>query len=220
MKDTTATRQAMIDGCLWMGQVGLNQGTSGNISVRVDDGLLITPSATPYAAMTPDMICKLPLSGDPAPDQSPSTEWPFHQAILRNRPDVQAVVHAHPAHATAVAIQRRAIPAVHYMIAAFGGSDVPCCGYARYGTDALSDLVTQSLTDRMGCLMANHGAIALGETLDKALWRMQELENLARVFLLAEQSGTPVLLSDAEIEDTLAGFSTYGLRTNPDEATR
>lgn len=214
MKDTIATRQSIIDGCLWMGQVGLNQGTSGNISVRVDGGLLITPSAVPYTDMTPDMIVKLPLDGAPAPGQNPSTEWQFHQAVLQTRLDAHAVVHAHPAHATAVAIQRRAIPAVHYMVAAFGGADVPCTGYALFGSDALSAMVADAVQTRDGCLMANHGALTLGDSLDRALWRMQELETLARVMLLAEQSGAPVILSDQDIADTLASFKGYGLRTS------
>lgn len=216
MKDSVEIRQAIIDGCLWMGQVGVNQGTSGNISVRVDDGLLITPSAVPYAQMTPDMICKIPLDGPPAPDQVPSTEWQFHQSALRARPDAKAVVHAHPAHATAVAIQRREIPAVHYMVAAFGGATVPVTGYAPFGSDALAAMVAGAVADRHGCLMANHGALTLGDTLERALWRMQELESLARMMLLAEQSGSPVILSDAEIDETLARFATYGLRDPAD----
>ncbi len=211
-QDTTATRQSIIDGCLWMQSVGLNQGTSGNISVRVEDGILITPSAIPYADMTPDMICKIPLSAPPARGQNPSTEWQFHQSALHARPDIDAVVHAHPANATAVAIQRRAIPAVHYMVAAFGGADVPCTGYALFGSDTLSGMVAEAVQTRDGCLLANHGALTLGDTLARALWRMQELENLARVMLLAEQSGTPVILSDDEISQTLASFAGYGLR--------
>ncbi|MCF2905536.1 class II aldolase/adducin family protein [Octadecabacter sp. CECT 8868] len=212
MQDSTALRQSIIDGCLWMQSSGLNQGTSGNISVRVGDGMLITPSAVPYADMTPNMICKLPLKGDPTPDQNPSTEWQFHQAALNARPDSNAVVHAHPAHATAVAIQRRAIPPVHYMIAAFGGADVPCTGYARFGTADLSNMVANAVQSRDGCLMANHGALTLGVTLDKALWRMQELETLAQVLLLAEQNGSPVLLTELDIAETLEAFSGYGLK--------
>lgn len=216
MKDTHAARQAIINGCLWMGQVGLNQGTSGNISVRLDDGMLITPSGVSYDAMTPEMICRIPLNGAPAADQNPSTEWPFHQAVLQTRPDAHAVVHAHPVYATSVAIQRREIPSVHYMVAAFGGATVPVTGYATFGTDALSRMVAKAVTDRHGCLMANHGALTLGDTLDKALWRMQELETLAQMFLLAEQSGTPTILSDAEIGETLERFATYGLRNSAD----
>jgi L-fuculose-phosphate aldolase len=143
--------------------------------VRVQDGVLITPSATPYAVLTPDHIVKIPLDGTPDATANPSNEWPFHTAVLRARPDVHAVVHAHPAHATAVATQRRAIPAVHYMVAAFGGSDVPCTDYATYGARALSDLVVAALADRDGCPMANHCALTLRASLDKALWRMQEL---------------------------------------------
>jgi L-fuculose-phosphate aldolase len=215
-QDTTATRQSIIDGCLWMERVGLNQGTSGNISVRVDGGILITPSAVPYAKMTPAMICIIPLDGPPAADQHPSTEWQFHQSVLQARPDVDAVVHAHPAHATAIAIQRRSILAVHYMVAAFGGANVPCTGYALFGSDALSVMVADAVKHRHGCLLANHGALTVGDTLDRALWRMQELENLARVMLLAEQSGTPVILCDSDIAETLESFQGYGIRnTDP-----
>ena len=205
-------RQAIIDGCLAMNAKGINQGTSGNISVRDRDQMLITPSGIPYDDMTPDMIVSVPLDGVPGDGPKPSTEWHFHQAILRARPDVGAVVHAHPAHATAVAMQRRGIPACHYMVAAFGGSDVPLAGYARYGTEALSAEVTHALKDRDGCLMANHGATTVGDTLEKALWRMEELEALAQQFLLSQIGGAPVLLSEAEIAEVLDGFKTYGKR--------
>lgn len=212
MKDNTAARQSIIDGCLWMGTSGLNQGTSGNISLRVADGMLITPSAVAYGDMTPDMIVKLPLEGAPTDGQNPSTEWQFHQAVFNARPDVNAIVHAHPAHATAIATQRRPIPAVHYMVAAFGGADVPCTDYALFGSEALSALVAEAMAQRDGCLMANHGALTSGDTLERALWRMQELETLARVLILSESCGTSVILSDAEISDTLASFKGYGLK--------
>ncbi|MFG5380229.1 class II aldolase/adducin family protein [Yoonia sp. R2-816] len=210
LPDTTETRQAIIDTCLRMEASGINQGTAGNVSARVADGLLITPSAVPYAEMTPDMICKLPLHGDPDPvGRKPSTEWRFHQSIMQARPDVGAVVHAHPAYATAIATQRRGIPPVHYMIAAFGGSDVPITGYALFGSPELAAMVADALKDRDGCLMANHGATTVGPTLDRALWRMEELENLARVYILALSSGTPVLLSQADIDDALGSFASY-----------
>ena len=203
-------RQAIIDGCLSLDAKGINQGTSGNISVRDGDAMLITPSGVAYDAMTPEMIVTVPLDGGPGDGLKPSTEWHFHQSIYKARADVQAVVHAHPAHATAVAMQRRAIPACHYMVAAFGGSDVPLAGYARYGTEALSNEVTKALANRDGCLMANHGATTVGDSLAKALWRMEELETLARQFLLSQIAGTPVLLSEAEIAETLEGFASYG----------
>lgn len=212
--DAEKTRQAIIDACLWMGQNGVNSGTSGNISIRVPGGCLITPSAIPYAQMTPDMIVRLPVDGSAHPGQGykPSTEWRFHQAILAARPDVDVVVHAHPTYATAIAAQRRPIPAVHYMVAAFGGPDVPVTDYAIYGGVRLSDLVTEALKDRDGCLMANHGAITLGDTLERALWRMQELENLAKVYAIASSTGTPVLLTDAEIAEVKLSFADYGAK--------
>lgn len=194
-----------------MGQAGINQGTSGNVSVRVADGLLITPSAVPYHAMTPDMICKLALEGAPDPaGRTPSTEWQFHQSVLRARTDIGAVVHAHPAHATAIATQRKPIPAIHYMIAIFGGSDVPVTDYALFGGDQLAIMVADALGDRDACLLANHGAVTIGTSLDKALWRMEELENLARIYALAVTSGDPVVLTEEEIAEVLSSIEGYG----------
>lgn len=213
--DTPSIRQAIIDACRWMNDTGLNQGTSGNISVRLAEGVLVTPSGVPYAGMTPDMLQVIPHDGAPrvTGPLKPTTEWRFHQAVLAARPDMTAVVHAHPAYATAVAVQRRTIPACHYMVGAFGGTDVPLVGYALFGSEALSTALARAMADRTGCLMANHGAITLGETLDKALWRMGELEHLARVYLLSMTNGAPTILSDAEMAEVLVAFESYGLRT-------
>lgn len=203
-------RQDIIDGCLTLNAKGINQGTSGNISVRDGDQMLITPSGIPYEDMTPDMIVAVPLNGGPGDGLKPSSEWHFHQAILNARSDINAVVHAHPANATAVSIQRRPIPACHYMVAAFGGADVPLAGYARFGSEALSSEVTLALLNRDGCLMANHGATTVGDSLAKALWRMEELETLARQYLLSQIGGEPVILSDDEIAQALEAFKSYG----------
>lgn len=214
LTDTTETRAAMIAVCLAMNEQGINQGTAGNVSVRVDGAMLITPSGIPYGDMTPDMMVRVPL--DTEPDTSgtlkPSSEWRFHQALLNARPDMPVVLHAHPVQATAVAIQRLTIPAVHYMIAAFGGHDIPLAGYATFGTDALSRNVVAAMQDRHGCIMANHGATVLGESLDKALWRMAELEMLAHLFTITRASGSPVILSRAEIDAALDAFADYGPR--------
>lgn len=214
MGDLAQTRAAIIEACVAMEARGITHGTSGNVSVRAGDGLLITPSAVPYAQMTPEMICYVPLVGEPVENngQKPSTEWRFHQEILRNRADLNAVVHAHPAYATAVSCQRRGIPAVHYMVAAFGGAQVPVTGYALFGSAELATMVGAVMRERAGCLLANHGAVTGAATLAKALWLMEELENLARVFVLSESSGTPVILSDAEITEALEAFGDYGLK--------
>lgn len=192
---------------------GLSEGTSGNISVRHGARMLISPSATPYDTLEPEMIASVDLA-DPAGGYvgplKPSTEWRFHHALLRERPEAQAVVHAHPPHCTALAIARREIPACHYMIAAFGGPNVRCAGYATFGTQALSDLAVEALRERTACLLANHGMIAIGDSLARAMWRAVELETLARQYILSLAVGNPVILDDAAIAEAMDLFAGYG----------
>lgn len=208
-------RVEIVARCRELNSSGINQGTSGNISARFEDRMLISPSATPYEEMMPEMVASIRLddeSGAYEGPLKPSTEWRFHQALLRGRDDAQAVVHAHPAYCTALAIARKEIPACHYMVAAFGGNSVRCAGYATYGTAELSDLTMDAMQDRTACLLANHGMVVIGETLAKAMWRAVELEALAKQYCLSLSVGGPVILSDAEIAETLEGFSGYGLR--------
>jgi L-fuculose-phosphate aldolase len=213
--DSRQTRQTIIDACLQMDATGVNQGVSGNISVRLDDGFLITPSGVDYAKMHPDMLVRLPLDdGAAMPGQmKPSSEWRFHRDILRAKPAVMAVVHAHPVHCTALAMNHQRIPACHYMVAAFGGDDVPLAGYALFGSAALSALVVTALQDRAGCLMANHGAVVTGDTLERALWRMTELETLAKGYTTALSIGTPKVLGAQEMAEVKQAFADYGLKT-------
>ena len=213
-----ALRRALVDRARWMNASGLNQGTSGNLSARCGEVMLITPSATPYDDMTPDMIAAMPVGGEYgawAGPLKPSTEWRFHLDIMKARPDVGAVVHTHSTYATVLGIARREIPAVHYMIAAFGGPTIRCADYARYGTEALSRHALAALEGRNGCLLANHGMIAVGATLGKAMWLAVELETLARQYYLALALGAPHVLTDAQIEETAQAFSTYGLQDPP-----
>ncbi len=206
-------RAAIVAQCRAMNAAGLNQGTAGNISARIGDAMLITPSAIPYDMMRPAMVARMPLGGEygawsgPHP---PSTEWRFHLDIMRARPDVGAIVHCHPVYATALSMLHKPIPAAHYMIAAFGGPTVRCTGYAPYGTKQLSDLAVAGLEARNGVLLGNHGMIAVGETLTQAMWRATELETLAKMYHLALAVGEPVVLSDDEIMRTVERFKTYG----------
>lgn len=213
MKDLD-TRHAIIDACRWMNASGLNQGTSGNISVRTGEHMLITPSGVPYDTMTPDLIASVALDGTAAADGPvrPSSEWRFHHDILMARGDAGAVVHTHSTHATALAMTRRPIPAAHYMVAAFGGGDVRCADYALFGTQALSDNVLRALDGRCACLLANHGVIVFGPTLAKALWLAEELETLARQYVISLTIGGPEILSEAEIAEALDAFKDYGQR--------
>ncbi len=214
-KQERQLRQAMIDKCRWMNAFGLNQGTSGNISARLGKRMLITPSATAYEVLEPEMIASMPLAGEYGEWEGPlkpSTEWRFHLDIMKSRRDVGATVHTHATFATVLAIARREIPACHYMIAAFGGNNVRCADYATYGTKELSNNALAALEGRTACLLANHGLIATGPTLEKAMWAAVELETIAKQYYYSLAIGAPVILSDAQIEDTQKGFATYGLQ--------
>ena len=191
---------------------GLNRGASGNVSVRDGDHMLITPSGIPPRDIRPDQIARIPLSSDGEWDgpMKPSVEWRFHRDILNARPEMNAVVHTHAQWSTVLAIARRPIPAVHYMIAAFGGADIPLAGYATFGTPELSAHVLHALQERAGCLMANHGMVVGGRDLTHALWLANELEALAHQHYHASLLGGGHILSDLEIADTLKGFAGYG----------
>lgn len=214
-KEEQALRKAIIAKCRWMNAIGLNQGTAGNISARYKDRMLITPSATPYDEMEPEMIASMPLEGEYGAFEGPlkpSTEWRFHLDIMRARPDAGAIVHTHATYSTILAIGNKTIPACHYMIAAFGGSTVRCASYATYGTKELSDNAIAALKDRCACLLANHGMIAFGPSLDKAMWLAHELETLAKQYYHSLLIGGPVILPDDEIDRVKIGFKSYGLQ--------
>ncbi len=195
-----------------MNALGLNQGTSGNVSVRHGNTVLITPSGIAYDALAPEDIALLRMDGTWEGTLPPSTEWRFHLAILREKPEMNAVVHCHSPYATILAIMNRDIPAVHYMVAAAGGKDIRCAAYATFGTEELSAHALKALRDRSACLLAHHGMIAAGPSLDKALWLAVEVENLARHYHGCLQIGEPPVLPDAEIATVLEKFKNYGLR--------
>ena len=205
-----AKRQSIIDACLRMNSLGINQGTSGNISLRHEDGLLITPTGTPYETMQPEQIVFMKLDGSVETNQRPSSEWRFHRDIIKARPEVNAVVHAHPPYSTILAIMGMAIPAVHYMIACAGGDTIRCAPYATFGTEELSRHAVTALEDRSACLLAHHGMIAVGPSLDKAMWLAVEVETLARQYHGCLQIGTPPLLPRAEIENVMGRMAGYG----------
>ena len=203
-------RQSIIDACLRMYVLGINQGTSGNISLRHGDGMLVTPTSTPYEVMKPEQIVYMHLDGNHDPAQRPSSEWRFHRDILKARPEVQAIVHAHPPYSTMLAIMGMEIPPVHYMVAVAGGDTIRCAPYATFGTQELSEHAVRALEGRMACLLAHHGMIAVGPSLPKAMWLAVEVETLARQYHGCLQIGTPRLLPKAEIENVLGRIAGYG----------
>ncbi|MDZ4731036.1 MAG: class II aldolase/adducin family protein [Xanthomonadales bacterium] len=201
--DLIATAQAM-------NASGINAGTTGNLSLRSDDGMLITPSRTPYSDLQPEDIVPVSANGSWPQDQTPSSEWRFHRDIYLQRPDAQAIVHAHPVHCSALASLHRSIPAFHYMVAVAGGKDIRCCDYATYGTQELSDLIIAALQERKACLMANHGLVCLESNLPRALALAMEVENLARTYCQALAIGEPVILDDEEMQRVIAKLGGKG----------
>ena len=203
-------RRALIDACLAMEAKRINQGTAGNVSRRWGDGILITPTAMAYDSLETDDIVWICFDGKVKGRRKPSSEWRFHLDILRSRPDDHAVVHAHPDACTALAIMGRGIPAIHYMIAAAGGPDIRCAGYATYGTAELSELAVAALEERNACLLAHHGMIAVGHSVERALWLAVEVETLARQYLECLKLGEPPVLPGGEIARVVERFKSYG----------
>ena len=207
--ETLDKRKAVIAACLAMNALGINQGTSGNISVRHGEGLLITPTRVPYEDLQPEDIVTMAFDGSSEGRHKPSSEWRFHGDIMRRRPDVQAIVHAHPIYASIIAIMGLDIPALHYMVAVAGGKDIRCAPYALFGSQELSEAALQALEGRKACLLGHHGIIAVGSSLQGALWLAGEVETLAKQFHGCLQIGGPRLLSDAAMDDVLVKIAGY-----------
>ena len=207
-------KKKVIETCLAMNASGINQGTAGNVSVRTDEGFLITGSGIPYARMKPEHVVEMDLDGGYRGDYLPSSEWRMHLDIFKARPEAGAIVHTHSIHATALACLRRDIPAFHYMIGVAGGTSLRVSDYAEFGTQALSDVMLKAMEDRYACLLANHGQICFGPNLDRALWLAVEIETLCRQYWTAMLAGKPVILSDDQMTSVLKRFKTYGKQSS------
>jgi L-fuculose-phosphate aldolase len=210
-------RNAVVDAVRRMNALGINQGKAGNASLRHDDGFLITPSGIAYEALEPDDIVRMGFDGSHVARSGrlrPSSEWRFHLDILKRRPDVSAVVHTHGVAATTLACLGRGIPAFHYMVAVAGGDSIRCAPYATFGTQELSDHALAALEGRQACLLANHGLIATGATLDAALELAVEVETLAEMYWRCLQVGEPAILTSEQMDQVFAQMRTaYGART-------
>lgn len=203
-------REAVIGASRTLIRAGLNQGTSGNVSVRTGTGFLITPSGVPPDVMRPEQIVAMGLDGRASGPWVPSSEWRMHRDIYHARPEAGAIVHVHSTQATALSCLRRDIPAFHYMVAIAGGADIRCAAYATFGTAELSEAMLVAMEGRSACLLANHGQIAFGDTLDKAVWRAGEVEALAAQYVAALGVGEPVILGENEMTRVLERFASYG----------
>jgi L-fuculose-phosphate aldolase len=206
-----ALRKEIIATARAASQSGLTPGRSGNVSARFGDGMLITPTGMTYNDLEPGDIVHVLGDGSVMGGQrKPSSEWHFHLAAYAVRPDRYALVHTHSMHATVLACAHKSIPAFHYMVAVAGGSDIPCVPYATFGTDELARHVANGLKTHDACLMANHGQVALGETLKSALELAFEVETLAEQYFKVLQLGNPYVLPDDEMNLMLEKFKTYG----------
>lgn len=204
-------RQQIIDTCLALESRGLNQGSSGNVSVRDGaGGFFLTPSGLPYHLMQPEDIVRVDISsGEVTGKRKPSSEYPIHLALMRERTDAQAIIHTHGPNTTAVACLRRDLPAVHYLIGLFGGPQIRCAPYATFGTEELSTNVVTALHRRRAALMANHGLVVLGRDLDQALALTAEAETLAKLYLDASAAGEPHILDNAEMDRVIEKFREF-----------
>ncbi|MDH3858625.1 MAG: class II aldolase/adducin family protein, partial [Gammaproteobacteria bacterium] len=183
MTSDSATRTSLsrkvIENCLAMNSRYINQGSAGNISVRYEDGFLITPSGVAYERLQPEDIVFVNRDGISQDRMAPSSEWRMHRDIYVDRPEAGAVLHAHSTFATALSCLRLEIPAFHYMVAVAGGSNIRCAEYALFGTQALSDNMLAALDGRRACLLGTHGMICYHDNLDKVLLLGIEIESLA-----------------------------------------
>lgn len=209
--DEGALRQRMAEVMRAMDERGLNRGTSGNVSARFGDAMLVTPSGVPASRLTAEQMVLIQPDGSMAQGAlKPSSEWRMHRGLLDRRPDVGAVVHCHSRHATILACANKPIPAVHYMVAVSGGTSVPVAPYATFGSEELAQAVVETLDGRYAALMANHGQIVVAPNLDFALAIAEEIEEQAAVYWGTLAIGGPTLLAEEEMHVILQRFKSYG----------
>jgi L-fuculose-phosphate aldolase len=215
----TGARRALLEAAQRLDALQLNRGSTGNASLRIEGGMLITPTGADPSRLKPQDLAIVDDGGGFHGPWQPSSEWHFHHALYASRPDVGAVVHAHSTHATALACHRRPLPAFHYMVAVAGADEVPCVAYHTFGTTELSDAVCRALQDRNACLLANHGLVTCAATMARAITIAVEVESLCESYLAALVLGEPARLSKEEMARVIGKFKTYGqtARSTPPE---
>lgn len=202
-------RMRLVSAARRLAELGLSPATSGNLSARVKNGYIITPSGSSFAAVSPEELVYMGDDWTHSGGQLPaSSEWRLHRDIYQRHGSAQAVIHTHSPMATTLACMGRAIPAIHYEVAYAGGNDIPCAPYATFGTQELSDRVVAALEGRRACLIANHGAIAIGRGIEEAARLAERVEHLASLYWRALQLGEPVILDDEEMRRIAARFET------------
>lgn len=202
-------REALLATARAMNSQGLNQGTSGNVSLRQGNGFLITPSALAYDHCRPEDLVWLDMQGQVHGTRRPSSEWRMHRDIYAHYPQAGAILHAHSLYCTTLACLEEPIPAFHYMVAMAGGDTIRCAPYAPFGSQELSDAAVAALEDRTATLLGHHGMLCYGPDLAHVLALAIEVEALARMYVQALQIKEPPVLSEAEMGEVLERFSGY-----------
>jgi L-fuculose-phosphate aldolase len=208
--DEAFLREQMLATALHLEAIGLNRGSTGNLSVRIGGHWLVTPSGVAAQDLTQQSMVRMNFNGEPLGPGKPSSEWRFHRDIFVSRPDAGAIVHTHSRFATAFACLHREIPAFHYMVAIAGGDNIRCSPYALFGSQTLSDYALAALEGRKACLLGNHGLIALGADLKRAVAVAIEVESLCEQYWTALQLGEPTILSIQQMKAVHEKFKTYG----------
>ena len=216
-------RRAIIDAARRMNALGLNHGTSGNIGFRAGDGFLLTPSGMEYDALMPADIVEMDFDGGHRGTRLPSSEWRLHRDILATRPEADAVLHSHAVHCTTLAVHGLEIPAVHYMVAAAGGTTIRCAPYRTPTTQALSDVAVRALKGRSACLLQNHGVVVIGETPAACVRLLVEVEYLAALYwrtlaIGATGVAAPKIISGRKMGEVLEIMQTYGRQPDPESS--
>lgn len=211
MTNKESISQTLVDMSQRLVNSGLNKGTSGNISVRTEQGFIVTPSGVEVDDMTADSMVYMQMDGQHSVDKKPSSEWRFHRDILQSRTEINAVIHTHSMFATTLACLHKDVPPFHYMIAVTGGDSIRCAPYALFGSQALSDHALAALKERKACLLANHGMITLGKDLSEAYAVAVEVENLCEHYWrLLQITPNPPLLTESEMQEVFQQFRGYG----------
>ena len=208
----SALRRELAEVYRDLGRLGLNTGSTGNVSARTRHGMLISATGATVETVMPGSLVAMTLDGDirkASDDAKPSSEWAVHAAIYQADPAALAIVHTHADACTALACLNEGLPAFHYMIASFGGADVRCAPYVTFGTPELARAATDAIAGRSACLLANHGMIVHAASPRKALQAALRLETLCRQYLHARAAGTPRLLTQAEMVAAMRRFEIY-----------
>jgi len=209
-------RKTVVRFGLKMVTSGLTTGTGGNLSVvdRNRGTVAISPSGIEYAVLQPRDVVLTDMQGRVIDGEGkPSSELGFHLSLYHRRKDVQAVVHTHSPYAVTMACLGWEIPAVHYLVG-FAGKKVPLAPYATFGTPELAEIVAEYIGNYNAVLLANHGLVAVGSSMDTAFAAAEEIEFVARIYYQTKSIGHPVILSDEEMEIVLEKFKTYGQKKN------